>query len=305
MTANESISINTAGGLSALSVTADTAAVTASSDTAAIVADTVQPGEAKEGIVLVNPVTEYMKGLEAEDTAPLSRQWGGMSWVYLALAVMFCVISMKFKGNSRYVKALCSDMTDIRPRHNAFDETVRETSLLILMNIMWALNAGVFLWGAVKMFSGSYAGCADGFIAADSFTITCPEWVGIGICSCISALYLIVMVMAYWVVGNVFSDHRKAALWVKGAVASTALGAFFLFPVSLLALIYPEWDMALLWVAAGVFIMMKVMFLYKGFRIFFAEISSWMLFLYYLCSLEIVPLILAYFSAVSVCGAWH
>jgi len=113
------------------------------------------------------------------------------------------------------------------------------------------------------------------------------------------------MLMAYWMVGNVFSDSKKTRLWVKGAAASTALETFLLFPVSLLMLIYPGWCGILLWIAAGVFIMGKIVFLYKGFRIFFAEISSWMLFLYYLCSLEIVPLILTFICAMLACVAWH
>lgn len=306
MTANESISADTVKvSAPALNAATDAAAPdSVVADTVAIEADTVPAGEVLEGIVLVNPATEYMKNLDTGNPSR-QRQWGGMSWVYLALTVMFCVISLKFKGNSRYMKALCSDLTDTRLRHNAFDETVRETSLLILMNVMWAFNAGVLLWGAVKMFSGMYTPGIAADMTANSFSITCPEWVGVGICSGISAIYLVVMTVAYWVVGNVFSDRRKTGLWVKGAAASTALETFLLLPLSLLTLIYPEWGMTLLWIAAGVFAMGKIVFLYKGFRIFFAEISSWMLFLYYLCSLEIVPLILTYFGAVFACGAWH
>ena len=74
-----------------------------------------------------------------------------------------------------------------------------------------------------------------------------------------------------------------------------------LFPLSLVALNYPKWDVPVLLIAAGVFVIGKIVFLYKGFRIFFTQISSWLLFLYYLCSLEIVPLILTYLGAVTLC----
>ncbi|MDE5870106.1 MAG: DUF4271 domain-containing protein, partial [Muribaculaceae bacterium] len=62
------------------------------------------------------------------------------------------------------------------------------------------------------------------------------------------------------------------------------------------------WTVGLLEIAAGVFILGKIMFIYKGFRIFFNQISSWMLFLYYLCSVEIVPLILTYFATLQLCS---
>ena len=102
--------------------------------------------------------------------------------------------------------------------------------------------------------------------------------------------------------GNVFSDRRHTQLWLKGASASIALESFVLFPVALLVLVYPQWSHALLITGGSAFLVGKIVFLYKGFRIFFAEISSWLLFLYYLCSLEIVPLILTYSGAVRACS---
>ena len=48
------------------------------------------------------------------------------------------------------------------------------------------------------------------------------------------------------------------------------------------------------WVAAGVFLVAKMLFIFKGARIFLHGFSSIMLFFYYLCSLEIVPLVLVY-----------
>lgn len=287
---------NAPGQLAADSVAAGSAADS-------VAADTVVPGAELKGIVLVNPASEYMRGMEKPEVQK-KGVWGGMSWVYLALTVMFCVICLKFKGNSRYMKALYSDLIDTRLRSNVFDETVRETSLLVLMNIMWVLNAGVMLWTAVRQYSGLYEG-VGAVLSPNSMSITCPEWIGISICAGVSAVCMLIQMIAYWVVGNVFSDRHKTGLWVKGAAASTALETFLLFPISLLMLIYPEWHEMLLWMGIGVFILGKIVFLYKGFRIFFAEISSWMLFLYYLCSLEIVPLILTYFGAVLACATWH
>jgi len=248
------------------------------------------PGEEKGGIVLVNPVSEYISKnspghkMSAED---------GMSWVYLVLALMFCVIGIKFKGNSRYVKALIVDLTDTRLRHNAFDDTVKETSLLFLLNVMWVACAGVLLWMLVKQ-------TVPGGMT-DSLSISVTRAEGIGLCTAVAGIYLLVMTVAYWVVGYVFSDQRQAQLWVKGASAAYGLETVALFPLALLSLTYPAWGPTLLLIAAAVFLFGKIVFLYKGFRIFFTQISSWLLFLYYLCSLEIVPLILAYVAAVAAC----
>lgn len=248
-------------------------------------------GEKKDGIVLINPASEYIgKNLPAQK-APAND---GMSWVYLALMLMFCVIGMKFKGNSRYVKALLVDLTDTRLRHNAFDDTVKETSLLFLLNVMWTACVGVLLWMLVTLTVPDSTG--------GSLSISVTRAEGIGLCTAVVGIYLIVMILAYWVVGYVFSDKRQTQLWVKGASASNGLETVILFPLALLTLTYPEWGRTLLIIAASVFLFGKIVFLYKGFRIFFTQISSWLIFLYYLCSLEIVPLILVYVAAVAACS---
>jgi len=250
------------------------------------------PGEKKEGIILVNPASEFL----GKETHLPHIHWSLMSWVYLALALLFCIVAIKFKGNSRYMKALMSDLTSTRIRPNAFDDTVRETSLLVLLNIMWVACAGVLLWKALTLTAGT--------LVQNSAALPDSPAVGIAICSGVAAIYLALMTMAYWVIGNVFADRRQTQMWVKGAAAAYGLETFLLFPLVLLILSYPAWDGTLLIIAGAVFIFGKIVFLYKGFRIFFTQISSWLLFLYYLCSLEIVPLILTYLAAWSACIRW-
>ncbi|MDE6382124.1 MAG: DUF4271 domain-containing protein [Muribaculaceae bacterium] len=262
-----------------------------------IAADSVRtakdiPGEKKEGIILVNPASELL----GKETHLPRIHWSPMSWIYLALALLFCVVAIKFKGNSRYMKALMSDLTSTRIRPNAFDDTVRETSLLVLLNIMWVACAGVLLWKTLTLTAGT--------LVQNSASLPDSPAAGIAICSGVAAVYLSLMTIAYLVIGNVFADRRQTQMWVKGAAAAYGLETFLLFPLVLLVLSYPAWNGTLLIIAGAVFIFGKIVFLYKGFRIFFTQISSWLLFLYYLCSLEIVPLILTYVAAWSACIRW-
>lgn len=282
-------------------VTADTTAVKVVTDsvtnreaTDSVARDTLPPGEIKEGIVLVDPAAKYLK-----QEQPLHKHFawgGGMSWIYLVLALLFCAIGVKFKGNARYMKALYADLVDTRVRNNMFDETVRESSLLVLLNLLWVACAGVLLWTTVTLTAP--------LLTQYNLTIPAKPAGGIGLCIAIAALYQVFMQLAYWIVGRIFSERRETRLWVKGAAAANGLETFILFPCALVTLAYPAWDFPMLIVAAGVFVFGKIIFLYKGFRIFFNEISSWLLFLYYLCSLEIVPLILTYAAAIAVCSSW-
>ncbi|MDE6804770.1 MAG: DUF4271 domain-containing protein, partial [Muribaculaceae bacterium] len=113
--------------------------------------------------------------------------------------------------------------------------------------------------------------------------------------------YTLFMMGVLWLTGIIFTDRNRAALWVKGYAAAQGLLSFIFFPLALLCQSYPGEQMTFLYVAGGALVLAKLIFIWKGLRIFFNQFSSWVLFLYYLCSLEIVPLILTYIAAVLLC----
>lgn len=110
------------------------------------------------------------------------------------------------------------------------------------------------------------------------------------------------MWIAYNVVGRVFSDSQHTWVWVRGFTAGTGLGAVAFFPLALLALAYPAYAPAIVAVGLATLILVKTVYVVKGFRIFFTESSSWVVFLYYLCSLEMVPLAMTFGLAVALLG---
>lgn len=242
--------------------------------------DSIAAGEDKAGLVFGNPVvTELAPAAPSDD----------MSWIYVGLAAIFCMVGFCMHNSPRYWQAVASDLTATRERANVFDETVRETTFLVLLNLMWVASAGVLLWTAVRWLNPGIPGNVAG---------------GVGICMGMSLLYNSAMLLAYFVSGSVFTDGRHASMWVRGAAAAAALETVLLFPLALLALVRPEWAQILLLTAVCVFILGKIMFIFKGIRIFFNHSSSWLLFLYYLCSLEIVPLILTYVLTLQICVNW-
>lgn len=244
-------------------------------------------GEAIRGLILENPL--------ATTAAPPAPD-PNISWIYLILTGLFIVVALRFRKSPHFIRAIATDLTDTRERGNVFDDTVRETSLLVLLNILWSVSAGVMLWSLLTL-SGSEA-AEEGW----SFSLPDNRAGGIGLCMGIFILYTGAMLLAYWIVGNVFTDSNRTLSWIKGATASTALETVVFFPVALLLLCQPQWTVELLIIGASAFIIGKLVFIFKGFRIFFTRFSSWMVFLYYLCSLEIVPLILTYLLSLYLCS---
>ena len=205
----------------------------------------------------------------------------GVSWILTALFILSLVIALRFRNNIKYAVTMFRSLVETRTRHNIFDDTVRETSLIVMLNILWCACAGIvgFYWylyvnpGAVgwgRLWAGMLAGMA------------------------LAAIYSIFLWAAYWAVGWVFSDREKAWLWVKGFAASQALMAPAFFITALVAICRPDTALATAGVALATFCLGKLIFIWKGYKIFFNQFSSWVLFLCYLCSLEIVPLILSY-----------
>lgn len=221
----------------------------------------------------------------------------GMSYIIGALALLFFIIGLRFRNNHKYVTAMLRNMVEVRVRNNAFDETVRETSFLVLLNLLWSCSAGIIIWSVLGFTLPHDPGATMYLSSLSEYPAAT-----IGICMGVGIVYTCVMALAYITVGSVFSDGSHARLWLKGFTAGQGLLSFIYLPLSLLLLFYPQWTEILLWTALGMFLLTKIVFIWKGFRIFFTQISSWVLFLYYLCSLEIVPLILTYLAAWWLCS---
>lgn len=276
-------------------VVADSAAMAREDSLIRAVNDSLAHETSGYGIVLQDPYSGAMTAARVSTPAK-GGSGDGLSWVFAALAVLFCLVCMKLKSTPRYLSSLISNLKDVHTRHNMFDNTVRETSFLVILIVAWVCCVGILLWSGLHL---SVRG-----LPWDSLTLADRPLGGIGICTGVAAVYVIFMLLAYEMVGNVFFDRAKTRLWVKGALASMQLQAFAFFPLALLTLCYAQWNSTILAIAAVVFIIGKIQFIYKGFRIFYNHFASFLLFLYYLCSLEIVPLILAYILALYICVTW-
>lgn len=265
-----------------------------SADTMAVVqhdslpenADTIIIGEQYTPIVLQPPV-EYV-GANPTETGD------GMSWIYTAVLVIFCVSALWMR-NSKMMSAVLRNLTEVRLRQNVFDDTAHETGFMILLNLQWVLTAGILVWLLLcKIIPDSeFNSLSLHLHQRPALTIT--------LCCAATAAYEIIMGLVYGLVGIVFTDRDKTRLWIKGYGASQALTGIWFLCVALPGLFYPHAVDIFLALAAIGLCVGKAIFIFKGFRIFFTQMSSWILFLYYLCSLEIIPLILTLYAAVWLC----
>ena len=253
-----------------------------------VAADTVPAREKVFGVTIEMPERPTVERAVKND---------GLSWILGGMFILFFTIGLRFRNNQKYVTSLLRNLVEVRVRQNVFDETVRETSFLILLNLLWSCSAGIILCRLIAHTVGDNPIWSFGIPALTTSPSLC-----MAICMGVMIVYTCFMALCYLMVGSVFSDLVKAKMWLKGFAASQGLLSILYFPLAMLLLFYPEWADILFWTALCTFLLAKIIFIWKGFRIFFTQFSSWVLFLYYLCSLEIVPLILTYWVACFLCG---
>ena len=229
--------------------------------------------------IIVSPLPKGHKGEERPQSPATS------SWLPLSLLILFFLVSFRYKNNFRYLKGILNDLTDVRSRHNLFDNTVRETTFLVLLNILCIVSSGILLYEFLSFQStgGSSAPLSTAAVTTGA-----------------AAMFYTFQYIAFWCTGNVFSDKTKTSMWLKGFSSSQGLLGILLFPISMIGLFYPECTATIVLIATICFLAAKIVFICKGFRIFFTQTGSWVLFLYYLCNLEIVPLLLTYGAALKL-----
>ena len=221
------------------------------------------------------------------------------SWIYVILFTVFFLVCLRVRGNFKFLQTFFRDLVVVRERENMFDVTVTETSLIFLVMLLTGCSVGVLLYSGVGLFSSTVPVHAE--IPSLGLAVS-GQFVSTMVCMLLACAYIGAMWVVYTVVGRVFSDKLHTWLWVRGFTAGTGLSAAVFFPLALLAIAYPEFSLQIVTAGCAMLTLVKSVFIVKGFRIFFTESSLWVVFLYYLCSLEIVPLVITFGLACALLG---
>lgn len=217
--------------------------------------------------------------------APLRRSAESdvSSWIILGLVVLFLLVALRFRRNFRYLHNLVHEMTSVRRRRNMFTDTVRETMFVTLMNVLCIVSVGLWVAWAIRPAPAAWA---PGTFPPDLWP-----------CLGVVAVYYGAQWIAYSCIGGIFLKDGGTRLWLQGFRSGQGLLGLLLFPLAMVALFWPA---SLAWLLVAALILYfgaRCAFIIKGFKIFYAQRSSYLLFLYYLCGVEIVPVLLVWRAA--------
>ena len=173
-------------------------------------------------------------------------------------------------------------MFSTRRRENLFeDHTVHETSIQAALVANTCIVEGFIIYFAVQLLWPVFAPSLQ-----QGIFLHVAAYTGLAL------VFYAAQWVVYKVLGYTFLDSVGSRLWIDGFKASQAFLGLALLPVLVLLMLYPANGKLLLSVAALLYLVGRLVFVIKGFRIFYGNLTSIIYFLLYLCAVEIVPLVL-------------
>ena len=207
----------------------------------------------------------------------------------MMLVAMAVVLS--YRTGYKYLENFVRNMFSTRRRENLFDDhTVNETKILTALIGLSCVMQGFALMVGVSL---AVPSLASGILRSPALSL--------GLGTAVVLVYYLLQLLVYHVLGYVFTDSISTRLWIDGFKATQSLLGLLLLPVIGVMLLKPELSTPMLLVAAGLYICARLVFICKGFRIFYGNLSSIVYFILYLCSLEIVPLVMLGAGTIYLC----
>lgn len=196
--------------------------------------------------------------------------------------LMMCVlilVCLNAAGIGSALKRYGAALLTVRRRDNAFDD-VHSASL----------PAAVMLAMVFVVFGGICLYFSRGVPVPVSFG-------GILAVTALLAVYYVFQLVAYSVVGYAFTTPDLRRQWLAGFNASQAYTGLLLIAPAMILTAQPQW-----WVPVEIFSLCaylagRIIFICKGFKIFYSKIRSLLYFILYLCTLEIIPSVAVYLLA--------
>jgi hypothetical protein len=203
------------------------------------------------------------------------------------IVALLLMVTLSFRHCGHLFKTLFKDLWSVRTRAKSFDEhTSNETRLMVLYGAQLTVFMSVLLTAASDIFHHRP-------IMADSFMATAKIIV-------VVAAYYIFQLVAYSTVGYAFAEGEGRRQWLRGFNASQTFLGFALALPALVVVFYPSAAYLMLQISAVFYILARLVFIFKGFKIFYHKISSLVYFILYLCTLEVIPVIFILYCAINI-----
>ncbi len=180
------------------------------------------------------------------------------------------------RGVARAIKRYSHALWSVRRRPNVFDdERTVPLPVVILLSLVFVVFGGVVLYNLPGLPpSPCFAGAAASMLLLGG--------------------YYIFQYCAYRLVAFAFATPDGRRQWLDGFIATQAFSGLAMVLPAFLLVYEPEWRYVLVVASLSIYFIGRILFISKGFRIFYSRFRSLLYFILYLCTLEIVPMLAIY-----------
>lgn len=235
------------------------------------------PVSASEKLTMTLGKVPYTSGIVPEQRVQLP---GYDSGVLCLLIGVFLLLAFNVRHYSIFLKNFSYDLWSVRRTEDSFGvRTVSETGIQMSIVLLTSICQGIIINAALN---------------SSGFTTQLPVFPEIAAIAVCALLFYFWQLVAYRMVGYVFIDRFSARQWIKGFNASQALLGISLTVPALVVLFNPEEASIMVVIGVVCYLVARLIFIFKGFRLFYENFGSLIYFILYLCSLEIVPLVLIF-----------
>lgn len=208
----------------------------------------------------------------------------------LMVLIVFFFISISYNKGYKYIADFFHNMFSVKKRQNLFeDHTVKETQIMTALIVNTCIFESIILYETFTLFY------------PEAMSSSIPVFYYIGSLTVFMALFHLLQLGCYYMLGFIFADKVETKLWIDGFKASQSLLGIILAPIAFVMLIYPSFIKSMLILAAILYFSARLVFICKALRIFFYKLTYSLYFILYLCSVEIVPVVLSFTGAMNLC----
>lgn len=230
----------------------------------------------------ITEVVAFTQGVDGDVRVEAPGYNSGIMSIMMA---MILIVVFNMRHSTHFIKAFVADLWNVRRRANAFDDhTLNETRIIFALVCQVCVCEGLLLFSAKWSPSMPY----------DVILPLAGGMIGVAIA------YYLCQVGIYYLIGYVFSDRIGVSQWLRGFNATQMLLGFMLLLPVFVALFYPRFTEWMLVVSGVLYVIARIVFICKGFRIFYHNYTSLLYIILYLCSVEIIPVILTISIAIHV-----
>ena len=212
------------------------------------------------------------------------------SMIMFLLSCLFLITS--YRLGHVYITNLVHNMFSIKGKDDLYsDHTMSDTRIIIALIVNTCLMEGLLLFYGLSWYNPQLTLALQSSVFLHVFVLVIS-----------AALFITLQLFLCRLIGYTFSNDSLTDLWLSGFLASQAALGLLLFPVAVITLVFPSSIKLMVTIAIILYILGRIVFIWKGFRIFFNNLSSSIYFILYLCAIEIVPPLLALAGTVYVCS---